>query len=268
MSLSDLPTELMVGVFKSVDVISSATALSQTSHHLHATWRSNLPSICDAVLPRMIEAYDQAHQFLEVREISNVAISQSSVEEKANAAVLRATRLLVHANTARLKFKKFEVGTPDQWGGWASTKHMDRTLDESSRIRFLKGYYRAKSVIYLVETNRTELLKPTLASIHLLDFLRAYEVMEWMHLHFGFAEYGELFDGWRIFHLVFTDLRQSPGMRPLIDKLANYSHGYHLLLHDSCIRETAERAKGVTLADLLPLFPKGSSIDPPFFLQN
>ena len=271
MSLSDLPTELLVDVFKAVDTISSAAALSQTSHHLHATWRSNLPSICDAVLPRMIEAYDQARQFLELREISNLATGHSSVEDKANAAVLRAASLLVNADTARLKFKEFEVGTHDQWGGWASTKakkrqQKDRTLDQSSRICFLKGYYRANSVVHLIENDRTELLKPTLASIHLLDFLGAYEVIKW-----DFAEHGQNFAGWSVFHLLFTDLRQVPGMRPLIDKLASDSNQYHLILHDVCIRETAERAKGIALANFLPLLPKDSCIEPSnmrFFREN
>ena len=67
MSLSYLPNELLVHIFKSVNNVSDAAALSRTSRRFHQTYQYNLSSICDAVLPRTIEAYDQAAQLLEAR---------------------------------------------------------------------------------------------------------------------------------------------------------------------------------------------------------
>ena len=67
MSLSYLPNELLLHIFKSVDNVSDAAALSRTSRHLNQTYQYNLSSICDAVLPRTIEAYDQAAQLIEAR---------------------------------------------------------------------------------------------------------------------------------------------------------------------------------------------------------
>ncbi len=277
MSLSDLPAELIVDVFKAVDTISSAAALSQTSHHLHATWRSNLPSICDAVLPRMIEGYDQARRFLELRETSNVVTGQSSVEEKANAAILRATSLVVNADTALLKFNRFKFEESDQWGGWDSDqwggwaftkgnkhKQKDRTFDDCIRIRFLQGWYPAKSLVHLVKDDRTELLKPILASMHLLDLFRAYEVMEWMlrESYSSEEEEEEVAEGCRfVYKLIYMDLRRIPGMQPLIDELLRENYRYRLIIYVDRIKEKTERAKGVSLADLLPLLPKTSTLD-------
>ena len=78
MSLSDLPTEIIVHLFRSVDNIRPAAVLSQISGHLHSVWRYNLSSIYDSVLPREIECYDQARQLLEARAQSDVVVGESS----------------------------------------------------------------------------------------------------------------------------------------------------------------------------------------------
>ena len=67
MSLSCLPNELLVPIFQSVDSISDAAALGRTSRRFHDVYQYNLSSICDVVLPRTIEVYDQAAQLLEAR---------------------------------------------------------------------------------------------------------------------------------------------------------------------------------------------------------
>ena len=67
MSLSYLPNELLVHIFKSVKNVSDAAALSRTSRRFHEIFQYNLSSICDTVLPRTIEVYDQAAQLVEAR---------------------------------------------------------------------------------------------------------------------------------------------------------------------------------------------------------
>ena len=58
-----------------------------------------------------------------------------------------------------------------------------------SRTRFLQGYYRAMTMIYLTRQNQTRKYR-FLASMHLLDFFRMLEVMEWI----VFDYVGDIFD--------------------------------------------------------------------------
>ena len=67
MPLSYLPNELLAHVFKSVDNVSDAAALSRTSRRFNQIYQYSLSSIFDAVLPRTIEVYDQAAQLVEAR---------------------------------------------------------------------------------------------------------------------------------------------------------------------------------------------------------
>lgn len=109
MSLSGLPTELVLHIFNNLDHISSAAALSQTSRHVHEIWRYNLDSILDAVLPRVIEYYDQVHQVLETTVEPTIIADQASVEDKFTAAISRAKTLFKTADTGYQDLKSYEL---------------------------------------------------------------------------------------------------------------------------------------------------------------
>lgn len=195
MPLSDLPNELIVHVFKSVDNISTAASLSRTSRHLHAIWLYYLPPICDAVLPRMIECYDPARQLLEAMAKSDTVVDQCSVEEKANAAVIRARLLFTNSDMADTALKWFESELPAEWdenfeqctctcNGTGIRDDGYPTVVGVSRTRFLRGYYQAMSIIYLAGKS-TRRLYHFLASMDLMEFFRMFEVMAYIFFDFG-----------------------------------------------------------------------------------
>ena len=302
MSLSDLPTELILHLFKSVDNISSAAVLSQTSRHLHSVWRYSLSSICDSVLPREIECYDQARQLLEARAHSDTVDGESSlsIEEKAEAAILRVRMLFTNANCAYEALKGFEntlpcegVMTPEEYERFASictcglTESDDEgypTLGGVSRDRFLQGYYRAMTMIYLAGKSSTTRYH-FLASMHLLDFFRMLEIMEWVVFEYAedifhegvafpgydsqprdggedaFGEFfDELVDGFGLLERLETDLEVLSGVkRPMNMMFLDRGPSFQLILHEDCVNGDVRKTESIALADLLPRLPKNSS---------
>lgn len=298
MSLSDLSNELIVRVFECVDNISSAAALSHTSHHLHTIWRYHLASICDVVLPRTIECYNQARQLLDARAKSSLVDRQSSVEDKAKAAIIRAKVLLSNADYACLALSYFEAGIFAQrkrnlWlcacTGILRDQRGNRTLEPFSRIRFLQGYYRAMSTVYLSGESKSKLRYKTLASMHLLDYFRTREIMEWISYEyceafipdedtivarydFGPSNSGKAGDfehfskNHHFLDILGVDLVKVSGVERPMDEFGVRGPTYELILHDDCLKGKTDRAKGVELADLLPLLPENSSINPQYEL--
>lgn len=302
MLLSKLPIELIVQIFESVDKISSAAALSHTSRDLHSIWRSHLASICDAVLPRTIECYDEAYLLLEARENSTLVASQLSDEGKAKAAIVRAKVLFTNVDLAGTTLKDFEElfvilldiddeqnvhfgTTPGRECQLSCTKHGDRTLGPFSRIRFLQGFYRAMSMVFLAGKNATKRYQ-ILASLHLLDLFRMFEVMEVIfykkHIPDGDALWpgydfrpriqsedsypgeGEIIDSLDFLGLLATDLAQVSG----IEQPFKYDGGAFcpLFLHEMCLTDNIKRAKGIAVADLLPRLPRNVRIKPDYEL--
>lgn len=195
MSLLALPNELIVHIFKSVDNISSAASLSRTSRHLHEVWLYYLPPIRDTVLSRTIECYDQASQLVESMAKSDTAVDQSSVEEKAKAAVIRARLLFTNSDMADEALKYFEADLPTEWdegfeqctctcNGTGIGDNGEPIVVGVSRTRFLRGYYQAMSIIYLAGKGSTRIYR-FLASMDLLDFFRMVEAMEWIFFELG-----------------------------------------------------------------------------------
>lgn len=303
MSLSDLPTELIVHLFKSFDNIDSAAVLSQTSRHLHSVWIYNLSSICDSVLPRQIECYDQARQLLEARAQSDIVVRELSLstEEKADAAILRVRVLFTNAHAAYNALKWFErsvpckeLMTPEEFQQLKTNCTCDLiayddkgylTVGGVSRNRFLQGYYRAMTMIYL--TGKTPTRKYLfLASMHLLDFFRMLYIMEWVVFDYvadildgGTAfpgydslcgdgeevtadeQHDEIMEGsFELLECLETDLATLSGIeRPM--KMVSWERGpsYQLIFHEDCLNDGIKKAGSVALAPLLPRLPKNSS---------
>ncbi len=58
-SFSDLPSEIILNVFKSTDNFSAATTLSSISRQFNTMWRLNINSISKAILGHMFEAHEE-----------------------------------------------------------------------------------------------------------------------------------------------------------------------------------------------------------------
>ena len=306
MSLSDLPTELIVLIFKSVDKSRSAAALSCTSRRLHKIWLYNLPSICDAILSGTVECYDKACHLLQARKKSSTVTRVCSAEEKAKAAAARGKVLLSNAEMVDWALRQFEIELTSEWDleprsgitGPSSYPGTEKDCDgllklqPRNRVRFLQGYYRAMILMFFTGKSETRLRYQVLASMRLLDFFRMLEVVEWIVYdmevsqilyedtvlcacdianHFAEEElwkgsYEEcLEDGLKFLEAVETDILGITGVafrRPVNDIFLYHSPIYPLILREDCWPDKANKAKGISLAKLLPMLPKSSSLYP------
>lgn len=299
MALPNLPTELIIHVFSSVDKIGSAAALSQTSHRLHEIWRHNLPSICDAVFPRMIECYDQARQLLEAMAKSDKVVAESSVEDKYKAAVIRARVLISNDNAPHKALRSFASSVPTEWVElldscpcvWNGTGHDENgcaVVIGPSRIRFIEGYYRALSMVYLGGRSAAKRYD-FLASMNLLDFFRMFELVEYIFFHFGHSENvpGKNRDlpGYDSWPSGFRDNEDySEKLMNCVEYLDLFEHHMavslgiprHMadtyrssgpsILHDDCLDDVIKKTKIIAMAHVLPQLPNDILSDPRYEL--
>ncbi len=276
MSLSDLPPELILHVFKSFDDFSHAAALSQTSRHLYTMWRYNLTSICDAIHPKVIECYDQAHQFDDAKPESFVGASHSSVEGKATTAVSRAERLFANERYAYAIMKLFRMQVSfihrTRQRGLNGCECFDllTAFEDKPRTRtnFLKGHYRALSIMYLVGKNRAKMYH-VLTSMSLLDFFRMLEIAEWMIYSYSreresfrdSKEWESISEGYRFLASLEIDLVKISGVARSMDEFRAQGPSCLLIFDDVCLKDNADKAKRVALANLLPLIPDNSILE-------
>ncbi|CAD6576422.1 MAG: hypothetical protein ASARMPRED_007723 [Alectoria sarmentosa] len=284
MPLSDLPTELIVHVFKSVDDISSASTLSQTSRYLHIIWRYNLTSIFDAVLPQMIECYDEADQFLEISATATSLASPPSTEDQAKAAIVRAKDLFT---IARIAYDAQLLCTCGNWErrselvgrrgytGISSDQSDPIGPEPCSHTSFVRGFYRAMSMTYLAEKAGTKRYQ-TLASMNLLHFFQMVDIMDWIwQCYFDDATPLPYYDNmpsvpWAelrlrglekieacldFLQLLESELVGLPGLEQFFDR-----SDLTITQYQDCSRDMTEAAKGIALADLLPKLASNSSI--------
>ena len=349
MPLSHLPNELLVPIFKSVDNVSDAAALSRTARRFHDVYQYNLSSICDAVLPRTIEVYDQAAQLLEARtdpaaissddfqticdavsppEVTaydtieqydqavqlvkarakpKIFAGQSSTDEQPVAAVERAKKLFADADLVHSALRQFEMGVsltrevpPELLIQGYSLTEPPRisSLEPFTRARFLEGYYRGISVVYLMRKTGAEMYQ-LLASMSLLDLFRMCEIMTWLVVEVSMSmmdpeslelsrwpsllnerrslpghterwvplvgdeehyswRYPQLTDGWQLLLDLVEDLKSITGIAgPELNFLITWPEAsrFFFIFHGDGRDERAEKAKGVALADVLPLLP-------------
>ena len=299
MSFSDLPTELIVHVFKSVDNIGSAAALSQTSHHLHEIWRHNLSTICDAVFPRTIECYDQACQLLEAMAKSEIVVEQSSAEEKYDTAVVRAKVLVANRHIARRALELFTAGLPVRWdpdfepctgtcNGAGHNDHGYPIVKGPSRIRFMEAYYRAYSILYLGGKTATRRYQ-FLASMSLMEFFRMFDIVEYVFFDMGWEIVPDKgqdlpgYDSWPPalggddghadcleFLIVLEDyVAMASGIqRPMTNTFRAWGGGpsYQRILHDDCLDDGMKKADSIAMAHILPQLPKQMVFKPRYEL--
>ena len=260
MSLSSCPAEIIIDIFKSFDVISSATALSQTSRKFHAVWRTNIISICDQVLPHGIEYKSQVHQIFEEMKQSVLLSSQSSAEDKSHADIsLLAKPLFSIAKNALSKSQMDSRAL-----GPRGRSFMDRRVvafDASSHSRFLWSYYQTMSIMHLASIMSGE-MNGTLSPLQLLEFLHMSESMIWI-LKTSASEPWHIFDSSDFFdNFDYIKIMESDLRGTLRNK---YIHR-HSAYQNFCTKEEdrlkleIREMKGIILTHFLPLiFPKSSS---------
>ena len=95
-SLSDLPSELILKIFKSFDDHRTITALNLTCRKFQDIWQLNTASIVSSVLPQSIDCFDLAQELLIVQGKSDGAESESreALLERCKCLVTNASTLL------------------------------------------------------------------------------------------------------------------------------------------------------------------------------
>lgn len=284
MSLLDLPPELILHVFESCDMFSHTAALSKTSRHLYLIWIYYLTSICDAILPKVIECYDQAHQFddseahqFDDAELESfVRASYSSVQGKAIIAISRAERLFANQrySYAIMKIFRMQVSfihrTRQRGLNGCECFNLLTAFEDKPRTRtdFLQGHYRAWSIMYLVEKNRANMYH-VLTSMSLLDFFRMLEIAEWMI--YSYSREWEIFrdskewestsEGYRFLASLEIDLVKISGVARPMDEFRAQGPSCLLIFDDVSVKDNADKAKQVALANLLPLIPDNTTLE-------
>ncbi len=303
MSLSDSPNEIILPVFQSFDKINNATTFSQTSPRFNKIWKSNLGSICDAILSRTIECYDEVYNLrktvftiygklspiwsplvassLSINEdadAAELAVVHAQIDEaNVSIAILKAEDLRAEAAVAdgylkvfRISLSSVEWRLQDQYGydGTYSSYKEQFTLSPASRTHFLKGYLRARRMMYLAANDRTKMLT-ALAALRLLDFFRMLEIIEWMidnsWLYVGPGHMTEdarhITECYRTLVYLEIDLARVTAIKRPIDKFGARSPSFPLFINQDSIRDQTDRAAGINLADVLPLVPETDSVD-------
>lgn len=202
MSLTSLPNELILHLFKSFDDVNEAAILSHTSRHFHTIWRYNLTSIYDAILAKVIGSYSQFCQLAEARANSDLVVNQLSVDDRAKAATVRAQVMLNDEDLADCALAQFEGHIDSQWSTMEIFDRLDQCacaptsrnrrrfaelryiLKQFTRDRFWGGFLRAMSILYLAGKGGTRMYK-FLISMNLLNFFAMVEVMEWYVYDYG-----------------------------------------------------------------------------------
>lgn len=93
LTIINLPPELILNIFQSLDNFASVIALVRTSRIFYHTWLSNPASISDAILPRVIHFFEQASQLVHIQE--KLLVSNTFQENTPrNAVILRTKRFL------------------------------------------------------------------------------------------------------------------------------------------------------------------------------
>ncbi|KAL2052445.1 hypothetical protein ABVK25_007317 [Lepraria finkii] len=144
-TLSDLPPELGIIVFKSFGEFTSATALVRTSHKFYSVWEDNPSAITNAILPRAIKCFDQATERLEAddklannqrsADATHPAI-QGTKQSVANAIVAR--RMRRHYERAAIEVATGILGGP-------KTRDL-KCVTPTERTHLIQATYRAITV--------------------------------------------------------------------------------------------------------------------------
>ena len=173
-SITDLAPELIIQILKSSDNFADATSLSVTSRRMFTIWKMNVDSICEAILPRVIDCFEQARELLTAQERprgekDSVLCFQSAIDrvrwmlKRADIAAEAAAAYLKHGTMCR---------------GETYTLPVEREMSmRADRTDFIRAHYRATTLATL---EQEQLPSQILSSWSMLDIEHVVEVMEWL----------------------------------------------------------------------------------------
>ena len=167
--LTDLAPELLIQILKLTDSFADVTSLSSISRKMLIIWKTNVDAICAAILPRTVDCFEQALEFLAAQE--KVQGDEHALFGHMTA-VDRAERMLKWRDTAAKALVYFEEDAIQN----AHIGPLFR-MTPSDRVDFLRAYYGAATLATLA---KGPFPCEVLASWDILAFRQVKVVMRWL----------------------------------------------------------------------------------------
>lgn len=203
-TLTDLAPELLVQILKSSDCFEDVTSFSSTSRQMFIIWKTNIDTICDAILPRVVPCFAQARELIDAQE---KAEGDEHFIFGYQFAVGRAQWMLKRADVAAKALKYFQNDFPSRnKEGFLMGKN---SLTSADRTDFFQAYYRAMTMAIL---GQDSLPSQLLSSWDMLDFEQVKDVTDWMSYYCNYDKIldpGIRFDNGNFY--------QDPGDTPWLD---------------------------------------------------
>ena len=175
-SLPQLPSELKIQIFGSMDSFSTVTALSCASRTFNSIWKLNTKQICDAVLQHSIECPVEAKALIDAQQstrrtkrnqrLKGIRKDQNDYQR----AIQRVQPYWINMIMASTTFKHFEESM-------LRDPEIDRKLSSTDRAHFMQAYYRSR---VLVLSSTDGIPRSLITPWNMLDFKRVCEILDYM----------------------------------------------------------------------------------------
>lgn len=269
--LTDLAPELFIQILKSSESFADVTSFSSTSRKMFVIWKTNLDAICEAILPRTIDCFEEAQELLAAQERAE---GEKHAVAGYRTALDRAKWMLEGADTAAIARRCFEncvihCGNQQNFSStWGIYPPKRTVLTPNQCMDFLRAYYRAKTLATLA---KGPLPYDMLSSWDMLAFGQMKDAMTWLmmgdldpNLHHCDAynmsrgvmigeDWPLIYDKIRALHEDIIDLPFSSNLEVITSASISF---YGFLFYDFHQKSTNSN-RGARLSDLLPLVRDG-----------
>ena len=181
-SLSNIPPEIQITVFQSLANLSDGASLARTSRTFNEIWRLNTASICDAMLPRIIDCLDDAANLIEAQAYSENLV-EAPGQDRNLVAIQRAQRYLSNQNAAHHACDVFADDVISNFEGLI----VDRleVLSSTERPRFIQAYYQVwLFYIIAIDYGWEEFPQAFIATFTKSELLFMLGMLEWIQALF------------------------------------------------------------------------------------
>ena len=167
-SLSDFPSEMILGIYECLDDHHAVTALNLTSRKFYDVWRLHTAIITKAVLPHVIDCFDLA------QELVVIQVESSAGQAEAREAVLQRSKcLLANAATVLRDHSSFRITLYD------SCK-MVETAYQGDLLAFTESHYRLWILLELLNNREVRDLRLQAATMKELQGMA--DALQWLLL--------------------------------------------------------------------------------------
>ena len=174
-SLFQFPSELLVLIYKSVDMFSTLSTFSRTCRRMHRIWQANTDVICKAVQVRAIECADQVIALVDSQIDQGLHFEGVAKPSEYD----RTIRALLNASYAEVFLNSFE----GQQIGTLFSNHDRFNLTQIERVDFLRALYRLFTAKIDIECRPMKHLIDACGALTHWEFMQLLEVMDWIMDH-------------------------------------------------------------------------------------